>query len=66
MHPTGQFVKYLAYSNQKEPFIHIDGDVFIWKPFSKEIETADLIAQNKEVGTKYYGCMMNDLASKLD
>lgn len=58
--------KILTYANQKEPFIQIDGDVFIWKLFSKEIEYADLIAQNKEIGTKYYSNMMNTLVSELD
>ena len=35
-----------AYSIQKDPFIHVDGDVFLWKRFSSKLENSPLIAQN--------------------
>ncbi|MCD8078847.1 MAG: hypothetical protein LUF04_00020, partial [Bacteroides sp.] len=45
--------KIYAYSIQDEPFIHVDGDVFIWKKFSEKVEAGQLIAQHKEVGHEF-------------
>lgn len=58
--------KVLTYSKQVKPFVHIDGDVFIWERFSNEIETAEIVAQNREIGTKYYGDMMKTLLCELN
>ncbi|WP_165045561.1 DUF6734 family protein [Dysgonomonas sp. ZJ709] len=55
------YPKLLTYSLQKEPFIHVDGDVYLPKRLSPEIEIGDLIAQNKEIGTSYYRGMMDTL-----
>ncbi|MCD8078852.1 MAG: hypothetical protein LUF04_00045 [Bacteroides sp.] len=41
--------KIYAYSIQDEPFIHVDGDVFIWKKFSEKVEAGQLIAQHKQI-----------------
>jgi hypothetical protein len=43
-----------AESDSNEPFIHVDGDIFIWKPFDKKIVGAELIAQNFEVDFPFY------------
>ena len=40
--------KLYAYGLQKEPFLHVDGDIFIWKEFGDEIMNAALISQNLE------------------
>ncbi|MGO4294308.1 DUF6734 family protein [Chitinophaga sp. RAB17] len=40
--------KVYAYGLQQEPFIHVDSDVFIWKPFEDDIVNAALVAQNLE------------------
>ena len=40
--------KIAAYEAQEVPFIHVDGDIYIWKPFPKRIEEADIAAQNVE------------------
>ena len=53
------YAKIKTYSLQKKPFLHIDGDVFIPQPFSKEVEEASLVAQNREIGTMYYKQMMD-------
>lgn len=45
-----------TYSSQNEPFVHIDNDVFLWKPLTVDSETA-LFAQNPEyfdVGASFY------------
>lgn len=46
--------KIKVYSIQNEPFIHVDGDVFIWKAFPDNFHTASLLAQNIETATDYY------------
>lgn len=53
------YAKIKTYSLQEKPFIHIDGDIYIPKPFPKEFLQAPLIAQNREIGTVYYREMMN-------
>jgi uncharacterized protein DUF6734 len=57
--------KILTYSMQEKPFIHVDGDVFLWRRFSQKLEESDLIAQNIEKGTVYYKNMMDRLKSEL-
>ncbi len=54
--------KLYTYSLQSEPFLHVDGDVFIWEPFG-EILQSDLIAQNLERGyLKAYNQLLETLA----
>jgi hypothetical protein len=40
--------KLWTYRFQKEPFIHVDNDIFIWSRFPGYLEKADLIGQNQE------------------
>jgi hypothetical protein len=40
--------KIIAYRSQDVPFVHIDSDVILWSRLPKELETADVIAQNPE------------------
>lgn len=49
--------KLYAYQLQQEPFIHIDGDVFIWSPFEKRLEKAELVGQHvdEEEGHYHFG-----------
>lgn len=42
--------KLKAYEIQKNPFIHVDSDVFIWSKFPQSVESALLVAQNFEPG----------------
>ncbi|RPG31578.1 MAG: hypothetical protein CBB72_012030 [Muricauda sp. TMED12] len=46
--------KLYTYGLQDKPFIHVDGDVFIWDRFPDIIETAELCCQNYEVGEPGY------------
>jgi len=60
------YVKLYTYSIQKDPFLHVDGDVFIWK---KLIEPEDkhklgLIVQNIEEADHFYRPLYNDLIKK--
>jgi len=57
--------KIFCYSIQEKPFIHVDGDVFIWNKFASRIIEADLIAQNIEKNEKYYRDVFNEMNSNL-
>ena len=46
--------KIYAYSMQKEPFLHVDGDIFIWDRFDDELESAPLVAQHLEEDYPFY------------
>lgn len=46
--------KILAYEIQDSPFIHVDGDVFIWESFGEKIEKAHLLAQNEDLSLLQY------------
>ena len=49
--------KVYAYKMQAEPFVHIDSDVFLWKPLPERLMRADVFAQNPEPipsNTPYY------------
>lgn len=46
--------KLFAYRIQKEPFLHVDSDIFIWKPFDDRLTSAPLVAQNRESYTSHY------------
>ncbi len=43
--------KIFTYSLQDEPFLHLDGDVFLFKELPASLLGGELIAQNKEVAT---------------
>lgn len=43
-----------AYSIQTEPFIHVDGDTYLFKPFDDNLINSPLIAQNLEFDHPYY------------
>ena len=51
--------KIKTYSLQTEPFLHIDGDVFITEPLPESVGKAPLVTQNREIGTIYYRRMMD-------
>lgn len=57
--------KIKAYSLQQAPFLHVDGDVFIWEPFPEKLMQAGLITQNLESTTLYYKNMWDEIKPKL-
>jgi hypothetical protein len=57
--------KIKTYSLQNEPFLHVDGDVFIWEKFSNELLKGDFITQNLEITTEYYEEMWNEICPNL-
>jgi hypothetical protein len=54
-----------AYSQQERPFLHVDGDVFIWKKFDDNLMKSNLITQNMESSTNYYETIMLSLEDNL-
>lgn len=58
--------KIYAYSIQEEPFIHADGDIFIYDKFGSEFEKSSLIAQNFEKGFNYYEDLFKNIEQKFD
>lgn len=40
--------KLVAYSLQDEPFVHVDTDVFMWRPLPVRLQGAPVLAQNPE------------------
>lgn len=48
------YCKIHTYSIQNQPFLHIDGDVFIWKPFKNSLIQSPLIAQNIDENLQVY------------
>lgn len=58
--------KIKAYRMQQGPFLHVDGDVFIWEPFPATLMQAGLIAQNLESTTLYYKNMWDEIKPKLE
>ena len=54
-----------TYSLQNAPFVHIDGDVFIFSKFPKSLLSGKLIAQNFEEATNYYTATQKELVKHL-
>lgn len=49
--------KLYAYRAQRQPFVHIDSDVYLWRRLPEHLERAPLLAQNPEFftpGASYY------------
>jgi hypothetical protein len=53
--------KIFTYSLQDKPFLHIDGDVFLFDQFSNSLLKSQLIAQNLENATFYYTSTQHEL-----
>jgi hypothetical protein len=58
--------KIKTFQMQGEPFLHVDGDVFVWESLTDKFKTSNLVTQNLEIATDYYGRMWNDIAPNLD
>lgn len=57
--------KVKVYGIQTKEFLHVDGDVFIWKPFPEDFLTKPIVTQNIEKGTPYYGKILAVLHDRL-
>jgi hypothetical protein len=52
--------KVYAYSKQKEPFIHVDGDIYVWQPLDNLLKENKFLVQNFEVNHPMYRDALND------
>ena len=57
--------KIKAYNLMNEPFLHVDGDVFIFEPFDNELMSQPIIIQNIETTSEYYWNMWMNIKPKL-
>ncbi|HEV9035430.1 MAG TPA: DUF6734 family protein [Puia sp.] len=46
--------KVYAFGLQDQPFLHVDGDVFIWEPFPERLVKAALVSQHLEYAYPFY------------
>ncbi|MGB3180231.1 MAG: DUF6734 family protein [Cyclobacteriaceae bacterium] len=53
--------KFRAYALQKEPFIHADGDVFLFRPLANDLLESPLVAQHMEVDYPYYKSILQQV-----
>lgn len=62
-YPAGLWAlgKIYSYSIQNTPFIHVDNDVYIWEAFSKDLCSAQLLAQNIEINYPFYQSLYESL-----
>lgn len=57
--------KIKTFQLQSEPFLHIDGDVFVWESLTEKFKDSNLVAQNLEITTDYYRNGWKIIHSKL-
>ncbi|MGB5976843.1 MAG: DUF6734 family protein [Cyclobacteriaceae bacterium] len=58
--------KTIAYGMQDTPFIHADGDIFIYDYLPDRVEQAPLVAQHLEVDFSYYYPIANHLIKEFE
>lgn len=59
------YPKIMTYRRQEEPFIHVDGDIFVWERFDDNLMNARLIAQNLETSTDCYANLFRPLLKRI-
>ncbi len=58
--------KIKSYNLMNEPFLHVDGDVFIFEPFDKKLMGSNIITQNIETTSDYYWDMWSKIKPQLN
>ena len=58
--------KLKTYSLQDEPFVHLDGDVFLYQPFSEDLLKAPMIASNLEVNLEYNRFALEEVTAHFE
>ncbi|MFD0763572.1 DUF6734 family protein [Mucilaginibacter lutimaris] len=57
--------KIYTYSTQTEPFLHLDGDVYLWQIPHQDLLNAPLIAQNLDKGLPFYAEILDNINNQL-
>jgi len=61
-HPSlWALAKIYTYSIQTEPFLHLDGDIFIWQKPDEEFLSSRLAAQNLDKNLEFYLSTLNEI-----
>jgi hypothetical protein len=56
--------KLYAYAEQPEPFLHIDGDVYLWEPLPEDLLAAPVIASHPEYPQLGRSCYRPDVLER--
>lgn len=57
--------KIKVYQMQNEPFLHVDGDVFVWESLYDKFQNAAILTQNLETTADNYNKMWSKISSEL-
>jgi hypothetical protein len=53
--------KIITYSLQEKPFIHVDGDVFLWNKLNSNLLASGLVVQNIESCHRFYKAIVDEM-----
>jgi hypothetical protein len=57
--------KIYTYSTQTEPFLHLDGDVYLWQKPTQNVLDSPLLAQNLDKNLPFYAEILNQINDHL-
>lgn len=57
--------KIKVYEMQNEPFLHVDGDVFVWESLTNKFKNTALLTQNLEITAASYIKMWDEISPNL-
>ncbi|MBJ2125976.1 DUF6734 family protein [Flavobacterium sp. IB48] len=57
--------KVKTFQKQNEPFLHVDGDVFVWSSLTDQFKNSNLAVQSMEVTDMYYRNIWKDIYPEL-
>lgn len=60
------FGKIYVYERMREPFIHADGDVYIWEALGEKLTQAPLMAQHLEVDFAFYDRLIKEIKEHFE
>lgn len=58
--------KLYTYSIMKDPFIHVDNDIFIWQPLPDELFKSELVSHNLEKAYPHNKTFFTDILNKFN
>ncbi|MFA6247470.1 MAG: DUF6734 family protein [Mucilaginibacter sp.] len=65
-HPSlWALAKIYTYSIQTEPFLHLDGDVYLWQKPPQNVLNSPLLAQNLDKNLPFYADILNQINDHL-
>lgn len=57
--------KIKVYAMQNKPFLHVDGDVFVWDSITHKFKNSAIVTQNLEITANCYDKMWNEISPNL-